>query len=258
MLRLVSAAIAVLFSSSLAFAWPSSLNETIDQTNYLVNGSCSGTLIDVERKLVLTAAHCVGTQYKTVVIEDVAPDGTVTKREVRVVVPGEVSQLIFDGENVVAVASYRVTLLAVDGHRDLALLQIMGDIPNTIAAHVACDDPVRGDDIYIVGNPYAVLYSNVIAGIVSSMQRDYGMLGLAGDFGSGPHGDQPLMQISGGVVGGNSGGSVYNEAGELIGVPVLGSPTNEVMAFAVPLSEIKAFLLKNGAGNLLVGCTATS
>lgn len=236
-------------------AWSiADMNEQIDQTNFLVNGGCSGTLIDAANRYVLTAAHCVDAQYKTVKVEVIADDGTVTKKEVRQVVPGEVRQLVFNGANIVQEVVYRVKLVGVDKAKDLALLQIISEqIPNTVVSKVACETPVRGEPVFIVGNPYSVLYSSVVAGIVSSVQRDYSLIG-ASFADNGPGGDQPLMQVSGGTIGGNSGGAVYNTRGELIGVPVLASNAHETVGLAVPLDEIKKFLKANKADYLFAYC----
>lgn len=239
--------------------WPvDAMNRQIDQTNFVVNSGCSGTLIDLKNRYILTAAHCVGAQYKVIEKEEIADDGTVTKKEVRVVVPGEVRQIVFNGPSVEQETVYRTRMLAVDKARDLALVQILAEvIPNIAVSKIACADPVRGEAAYIVGNPAGVLYSSVAVGVVSSLQRTYGELGIS-DLGGGPTGSGPLMQVSAGIIGGNSGGAVYNDAGELIGVPVVGHRTNEVIGFAVPLAEIKAFLKANGAGDLVAGCAATS
>lgn len=217
------------------------MNRQIDQTNFVVNRGCSGTLIDVRERLVLTANHCVTDQYETIEREKVADDGTVTKEKVRRLRDGTVSQLSFRGAESVITVQYRTKLKAVDRDRDLAVMQIIADIPNTTASALACETPVRGEKAYIVGNPMGSLYSSVTTGIISSVQREYATL----EFGDSEQAKQPLMQVSGGIIGGNSGGAVYNVAGKLIGVPVLGHRTNEVIGFAVPLAEIKTFLRDN-------------
>jgi S1-C subfamily serine protease len=222
------------------------LNRQIDETNFLVNRGCSGTLIDREEGLILTAAHCIDQQYETVTREEVASDGTVTKKEVRVTVPGSVTKLYFDTAGVeTREVKFRMEVVG----NDLALIKTLDSLNistpplgahNGRTALVSCVPPLRGEEVYIVGNPMGDLYSSVNKGIVSSLNRTYETIGWSNSVTN--NRNNALMQISGGVVGGNSGGSVYNTNNQLIGVPVLGHQTNEVIAFAVPQPTIVKFL----------------
>jgi S1-C subfamily serine protease len=65
---------------------------------------------------------------------------------------------------------------------------------------------------------------------------------------------QTLMQVSGGIIGGNSGGAVYDANGGLIGVPVIAHQANEIIGFAVPLPAIKEFLKNAKADAVLATC----
>jgi S1-C subfamily serine protease len=237
--------------AALAQTWPlAEMNKVIDQTNFVVNKGCSGTLIDAKRLYVLTANHCVKDQFETVEREKIDDKGVVTKENIKKLRDGTVSQIEFGGSESIRVVTYTVKLIAGDEDVDLALLQIKsGTVPHELAAKLACDMPVRGEPLYIVGNPSGTLYSSVTTGVVSSIQRNYAIVPF-----DSPDDKKPLMQISGGVVGGNSGGSVYNTSGELIGVPVLANRTNEVIAFAVPLDSIKLFLTANKLGDLFDRC----
>jgi S1-C subfamily serine protease len=219
-----------------------------DETNFVVNEGCSGTLIDLKERFILTANHCVAAQFDTIEREKISDDGVVTKEKVRKLRDGSVSQLLFDGTEVVKTVRYKVKLIAVDRDNDLALLQVMAPIPNKYASPIACKSPVRGERVYTVGNPMGVLYSSITTGIVSSAQRDYEIVGLQNESKAG------LLQISGGVVGGNSGGSVYNTGGKLVGVPVLAHRVNEVLGFAVPLVAIKKFLKANNKQSIYSYC----
>lgn len=242
-------ALIVAFVTS-AYAWDSeAMNTTIDQTNFVVNRGCSGTLIDREAGYVLTASHCTMNQYEYIEREKINDDGSVTMQKVKVTKPGIVTQIVFKGPNEIARMVYVVKIVLNDPRVDLALLKITARLTeHSIQAKIACIEPSRGTVAYVVGNPYGVLYSSVTKGIVSSVQRSYEPLGLDG------FDDNALMQISSGVVGGNSGGAVYNDAGELIGVPVRASVMNEILGLAVPLPDIKKFLMREGLGKLWGHC----
>lgn len=246
---LTSVALCALASVAHADGWPTTaMNRTIDQTNFQVNDGCSGTLIDVANRYILTANHCVDDQYETVEREKIDEEGVITKEKVRRLRDGVVSQRTYTGAEMVETAVYKTKLVAVDRKRDLAVVQVKAKLPNTEAAKLSCTSPVRGEQIYTVGNP-SMLYSSVTTGIVSSLQRSYEGI----RFGDNEQGAESLMQISGGVVGGNSGGAVYNVRGELVGVPVIANRVNEVIGFAVPLDAIKAFLTDNKLGGVFEG-----
>src|ERR1035437_6253027 len=238
-LKLASLSLVALFALiSPSYAeWPvATMNAAIDQTNFIVNKGCSGTLIDVKNKYILTAAHCVADQYETLEREVVGDDNKVKTEKYRRLIDGSVTQLEFSNNETVRTTIYRVSLKAVATDVDLAVVQVNGELPNAPAAVLADREPVRGEKVFVVGNPTGSLYSSVGAGLVASNDRTYGLLNLEEH----PHGR--LMQISSGVVGGNSGGAVYNEDGQLVGVPVLAHRTAESIGFAVPLDVIKAFL----------------
>lgn len=217
-------------------------NEQIDATNFVVNQGCSGTLIDAEKRYILTASHCADAMFRYEDREVVHGDDTVTTEKVRVRVPGQVRQIKFGNGVELQEVTYRANIVAIDTKIDLALLQIATeDAKFSTATQLACANPARGDYAAIVGNPAGILYSSLVVGVVSSDERSRGLL----------YGDDDstrLMQISGGIIGGNSGGAVYNDKGALIGVPVLGSRVNEVIGFAVPREDIVKFLNANHIG----------
>jgi len=232
------------------------MNRQIDQTNFLVNKGCSGTLIDTNRNYVLTAAHCVTSQYETVEKDKVDKDGKVTKEKIQIVRPGTVSQEYYAGPSIVQTNSYVYKVVDTDKALDLALLKVQTKLPATQAAVLACTDPIRGDTVYAVGNSYAVLYSTVTKGIVSSVERSYRDLQLAGSLGDlTDNGEHGLVQHSAPIAPGNSGGALYDGSGEFVGVNVRGTAAGG-FSFSVPLSDIKAFLKTNGAADLFARCGA--
>ena len=250
-------ALCIVLSSSAALAWSiPAMNTQIDQTNFLVNNGCSGTLIDKDNGYILTANHCIRDQYEVVEHDKIADDGKVTKEKIRVARPGTVSQILFSGPSEIQRNSYVFKIRATDSALDLALLAVQTKL-NGEASLFACDDLRRGDVVFAVGNSFGVLYSTVTIGIVSSLQRSYRDLNLAGELGDlTDNGEHGLVQHSSPIAPGNSGGALYDDGGTLVGVNVRGQPGG--FGFSVPLSDIKKFLKDNGAGGIaaLTHCDA--
>jgi S1-C subfamily serine protease len=233
-------------STARAEGWnAAAMNEQIEQTNFLVNDNCSATLIDKDRGFLLTANHCIRSQFRVIEREKIGDDGVVKIEKVRVAKEGEVTQISFKGADEMQRTSYTFKIIASDRETDLALLQVRAKLANRMAAKVACNDSQRGDPVYAVGNPFAVLYSSVTNGIVSSINRNYKMLGID------DQGDHALVQSSAVIFGGNSGGALYNDKGELVGVNVRGTPG---ITFSVPISDVKDLLGREGLNDLFKSC----
>lgn len=235
---IAAAAFAAYVSLVPVAAWElQDMNRTVDQTNFIVGEGCSGTLIDLEERLVLTAEHCVS--RLTVVIEEdeIAPDGTVTKVKKRYRKPLEVSQPTYDAEgNVTGSRVYRAEIVGTKVSTDLALLKVQGTLSATQASPVLPEGSrlLRGSEAWIVGNPYGN-YASVTKGIVSHLKRE-----LPGA--SGLNNDVKFTQVDGGSAPGNSGGAVYDTEGNLIGVLVRGYPSASHLSFAVDIEDIHEFL----------------
>jgi len=247
LLCLIALEIVIFATPTPSHAWDKkAMNAHIDQTNFMVNSGCSGTLIDAEKRYILTANHCVEDQYETIEKEEIDDKGIIKKNKIRRLRDGNVSQYDFQDGDTVRTVVYKVRLVAVDSDRDLALMQIAAKIPNKTSSLLACTLPERGDAAFVVGNPMGTLYSSVTRGIVSSVNRNYGIINFDGN----ERAKQALLQVSSGIVGGNSGGAVYDDNGLMIGVPVVANRANEVIGFAVPIDVIAAFLKENNAGDI--------
>jgi serine protease Do len=171
-------------------------------------------------------------------------DGQVEKKKFRIAIPGYVSQKFFDGVHETRTYSYRYKIKARDIKLDLAILKTDTPLPPSEKSAISCKEPVRGDTVYAVGNPFVVLYATVTKGTVASVQRNYEQLGVTN--GSGTYGqDNGLIQFTAPIAPGNSGGALYNDAGELIGVVVRGG--NYTLGLGVPLSDVREFLKDNDA-----------
>jgi serine protease Do len=121
--------------------------------------------------------------------------------------------------------SYFAEVVGTDPQTDLALIRI--DANGTLPyVQFGDSDTVRpGDNVIAVGNPFG-LGGSVTAGIVSAIDRDIQ---------AGPY--DAFIQIDAPINQGNSGGPLFNEAGEVIGVnTAIFSPTgvNVGIGFAVP------------------------
>lgn len=245
------------FPLSTAYAWDQkAMNTAVDQTNFVVNNNCSGTLIGSNPSYILTAHHCIDEKYTTVKKKEIGADGTVHEKDVRIAIPGTVSQLYFKGSAEVQRNSYVYKIVADDDKLDLALLLLQTPLANKSPAKMACKDLDRGDTVYAVGNAYVVLYSSVSKGTVASITRSYRDLGIAGQLGDlTDNGEHGLIQHTALISGGNSGGALYNDTGEYVGTNVRGGGG---WSFSVPLEDIKKFLNANGHGSLFGHCETSN
>ncbi|RME54033.1 serine protease [Candidatus Woesearchaeota archaeon] len=242
MLKLFFATVVSVFTAFSAHAWEvREMNETVNQTNFIVGmngrGFCSGTLISLKYRLVLTNHHCVEPAMQRRTKERVADDGTITKVEVVEISEMQVSQKSYAGFKTVGQSVWQAKVVARWKQSDLALLQIIAeDIPHTIATHVFAGDRVyRGETVYAVGNP-AMLDATITRGIISNTNRTFRV----------PWADAevPFLQMDAGIVGGSSGGALYNDNGELVGVPAAGMRGTSI-ALAIPFFRVQEFLTNN-------------
>ena len=212
------------------------LNKQIDETNFVLDDDCSGTLIDKVNGYILTANHCLESHFKDIEREEVDDKGVVTTKTVRVTVPGFAAQIQFTDANEVRRVQYIYQIVARDHGMDIGLVQVKAKLPNTLTTKVACEPPQRGDTVFAVGNPFVVLYATLSKGIVSSTDRNYEMLGI-NEYGT----NHPMTQFTAPIAPGSSGGALLNEDGDLVGVTVRGGVQGTV-GLAVTLSDIKTFL----------------
>lgn len=120
-----------------------------------------------------------------------------------------------------------------DSKTDLALLRIKTDHP-LVAVPLGDSDRMRvGDWVVAIGNPFG-LGGSVTAGIISARARDIQ---------AGPYDD--FLQTDASINRGNSGGPMFNLAGEVIGInTAIFSPTGGSVGigFAIPSSMAKGVI----------------
>ncbi len=79
-----------------------------------------------------------------------------------------------------------------------------------------------------------LLDASLTMGIISSVNRKLNVGGEEHDY----------IQMDAGIVGGSSGGALYNASGELVGVPASAAP-GTIVGLAIPFESIQTFLEDN-------------
>lgn len=127
--------------------------------------------------------------------------------------------------------SYRASIIGVDKNNDLALLKIddptfcgFGNIPYSILSTIS----EVGEDIFVLGYPLTSTMGDEIkltTGIISSK--------------TGFKGDVALYQISAPIQPGNSGGPLFNNDGNVIGIVSAKHNEAENVGYAIKASYLK-------------------
>lgn len=145
------------------------------------------------------------------------------------------------------------SVVATDPERDLAIIQADGVSGLTAATFADSDSVNVGDEVIAIGSPLG-LQGSVTTGIVSALNREVTVPGeqersqfpLAGN-GSGDV-SYRAIQTDASINRGNSGGPLFNSAGEVIGInsamysPVSGSDGSAGsvgIGFAIPSNDAK-------------------
>ena len=112
-----------------------------------------------------------------------------------------------------------------DVHRDLCQLQVPG-LQAPAVSWTPAGRTAVGQAAYAIGHPKN-LELTMSAGLVSSLRRNQA-------------GQLVLIQTSAAISGGSSGGALFNDAGELIGLTTIGSVSADAqnLNFAIPADWI--------------------
>ena len=139
----------------------------------------------------------------------------------------EVDVILDDG------TTLRASVKGVDPQTDLALLEVTSDKPLPYVNLGDSDTARAGDWVIAIGNPFG-LGGTSTSGIVSARGRDLR---------DGPYVD--YIQIDAPINRGNSGGPLFNEAGQVIGInTAIFSPNGGSVGigFAIPSSQAKLII----------------
>lgn len=235
-MSLVLSAFMALFLPAHAAITIPELNSIIDETNFIVGRGCSGTLISREHRLVMTAHHCIDGEIRWIDKEEVV-EGEVVKKKVEVRKDVDLEQVFYDGASKVGGSKYKAEILAYSDATegaDLALLRLRPkSIPMTREVPLIAKgvDALRGETVYVVGNP-AGQEGSVTKGIIVSVNREQ-------DTSVGKK--VQMIQTDAEIFFGNSGGVLMSETGQYLGTVSRGIPGTAVV-FAIHYSHVQEML----------------
>lgn len=125
--------------------------------------------------------------------------------------------------------SYDATLVGTDSKVDIALLKI--DATGLKTAVFGDSSTLEvGSKAVIIGNPLGTLGGSVTEGIISALDRSIVIDGKT----------MHLMQTDAAINPGNSGGGMFNGQGELAGIVVAKSSSEEIdnIGFVIPINNV--------------------
>ncbi len=152
----------------------------------------------------------------------------------------KVSVIMYNGDK------YAAKIVGVEETDDIAVLKI--DASGLSAATLGSSGNMQvGETVYAIGNPLGELSFSMTSGMVSALDREI----TTEDRSTQQTITNNMFQIDAAVNEGNSGGPVYNEKGEVIGIVTAkySSEGVEGLGFAIPIDDVADVvdqLIKNG------------
>lgn len=125
--------------------------------------------------------------------------------------------------------TYDAVLVGTDSKNDIAIIKVEAE--NLIAAELGESDMLTvGEDVIAIGNPLGELRGTATAGIISATSRSITV----------ENQEMTLIQTDAAINSGNSGGGLFNAAGQLIGIvnAKVSSSGVEGLGFAIPLNSV--------------------
>ena len=126
--------------------------------------------------------------------------------------------------------SYEASIAGFEEDGDIAVLKI--DANDLSPVSIGNSDNIAvGDSVFAIGHPLGELDFSMTSGRVSALDRS-----ITADRNSAPIN---MFQFDAAINSGNSGGPVFNESGEVIGIATakVGSSGVEGLGFAIPIND---------------------
>ena len=195
------------------------------RTNGLATGS--GSLIDRERRLILTNFHVVEENPRVTVYFPVFRDG--------LPIP---EKLYYSQRPRLAIAG---RVIALDKSADLAVIQIDSVPDDAKGIPLAASSPDPGDSVHSIGNTGK---SGALWGYVKGTVRQVYRKKWKAKIGESRIAtfEAKVIETDSPTNPGDSGGPLLNEKGELVGVTQGGVVDAQLVSFFVDLSEVKSLL----------------
>ena len=236
------------YAAAMSMFGGTTIDKSITTTNYNLAQNTGSTLsvqeivAKNENSVVAIVTESVSTdswfgQYVTqgagsgVIISE---DGYIVTNNHVIEGASNIKVTLHDGTEVAA------ELVATDEQTDVAVIKIekTGLIPVTFGDSSALN---VGDLTVAIGNPMGTLAGSASEGIVSGLEREITVDGKT----------MTLIQTSASISPGNSGGGLFDQSGNLIGVVVAKSASSEAegLGFAIPsdlVKQVSDSLIANG------------
>jgi HEAT repeat protein len=203
--------------------------------NIMPNGAATGTgsVIDVNERLILTNYHVVANMQELVVFFPMYEKGNLVVERDRYTT--KIRERTKSPEDLL-----RAELVATDTQRDLALIRVPKLPPGTEALPLAKNLPTIGQTVHSVGNPGASgalwVYTQGVVRVVYKKKWKAGDEGLLLTL------EAEIVETQSPTNHGDSGGPLVNERGELVAVTEGGAGGANLVSVFISVNEARDFI----------------
>lgn len=135
------------------------------------------------------------------------------------------------------------SVLNVDPMRDLIIIKFKPEKAMPVLPLGDSSKVATGEKIVAIGNPLGVFENTVSEGLISSIREVCSNKDVSENNPSCP-GELTLLQISAPISQGSSGGPLFNQVGEVVGVTTAIIAQGQLINFAMPVNYLKPLLLR--------------